>query len=267
MAKNSSPSRAPKNWRSTPGEPGGARKNGQKGRKPPSNRLAAINTAIKLMMKYCPDFQCEPARGSPRTPSRRKYEILPKARRLTHDCQIQARRNNPNFKCELGLRIGVHFHVENLEIHQKRGTCRCTYTGMSTTSQNTKNCTCGISTKSVAQLCPHKQHEQHLHCGNPVVDNGHPPCPKLDAKMNLHNRDIDHEEVLQLRDNAQFSSVWTKAAVVAQRRAWQRQCRCSTVQLWELGCLLHDCTEYCTTCKPKYRSPCQCTATEESLCF
>ena len=69
--------------------------------------------------------------------------------------------------------------------------------------------------------------------------------------MNLHNRDIDHEEVLTATAGpAQFSDVWTKAAVVAQRRAWQRQCPCSTAQLWELDCLLHDCTEYCRTCKP-----------------
>ena len=114
MAKNSSPSRAPKNGAQLQENPE-EREKRPKRPKPPSSRLAAI----KLMMKYCPDFQCEPARGSPRTPSRRKYEILPKPRRLTHDCQIQARRNNPNFKCELGLRIGVHFHVENMEIHQK----------------------------------------------------------------------------------------------------------------------------------------------------
>ena len=33
-AKNSSPSRAPKNWRSTPGQPGGARKKAKKAEKP-----------------------------------------------------------------------------------------------------------------------------------------------------------------------------------------------------------------------------------------
>ena len=49
MAKNSSPSRAPKNWRSTPGQPGGARKNGLKRPKNPSNRLAATNTAIQIV--------------------------------------------------------------------------------------------------------------------------------------------------------------------------------------------------------------------------
>ena len=35
-----------KNWRSTPGQPGGARKMAQNAPKNPSNRLAAINTAI-----------------------------------------------------------------------------------------------------------------------------------------------------------------------------------------------------------------------------
>ena len=185
----------------------------KKAEKTPSNRLAAINTAIKLMTKYCPDFQCEPARGSPKTPSRRIYEIRPKARRLTHDCQIQARRNNPNFKCELGLRIGVHFLVENMEIHQKRGTCRCTYTGMSTTSQTNTRTAPVVATTGIS-----------------------PPCPKLDAKMNLHNRDIDHEEVLQLRNLRSFQTSGPRQlslhndghgndSVVAQRR----NCGSSTV--------------------------------------
>ena len=48
-------------------------------------------------------------------PSRRKYEILPKARGLTHERSTTAHRNNVQiFKCELGLRIGVHIHVENV---------------------------------------------------------------------------------------------------------------------------------------------------------
>ena len=43
-------------------------------------------------------------------PSRRKYEILPKVRGLTQERSTTARRNNVQiFKCELGLRIGVHF--------------------------------------------------------------------------------------------------------------------------------------------------------------
>ena len=53
-------------------------------------------------------------------PSRGKYEILPKARGLTHERSTTARRNNVQiFKCELGLRIGVHIHVENVEIQLK----------------------------------------------------------------------------------------------------------------------------------------------------
>ena len=48
MAKNSSPSKAPKNWRSTPGQPRGARKMTKRPKKT-SNRLAAINTAIQLV--------------------------------------------------------------------------------------------------------------------------------------------------------------------------------------------------------------------------
>ena len=66
--------------------------------------------------------------------------------------------------------------------------------------------------------------------------------------MNLHNRDIDHEEVLHLRDLAVFRRQ-DHAAVVAQRRAWQQQFMHSA-QLWELDCLLHEYTENCTTCKP-----------------
>ena len=66
--------------------------------------------------------------------------------------------------------------------------------------------------------------------------------------MNLHNRDIDHEEVLQLRDLAVFRRL-DHAAVVAQRRSWQQQSM-QSAQLWELDCLLHECTENCTTCQP-----------------
>ena len=66
--------------------------------------------------------------------------------------------------------------------------------------------------------------------------------------MNLRNRDIDHEDVLQLRDLAVFRRL-NHAAVVAQRRAWQQQSM-QSAQLWELGCLLHECTENCTICKP-----------------
>ena len=237
MAKNSSPSGAPKNWRSTPGEPGGARKNGQKGRKTPSNRLAAINTAIKLMMKYCPDFQCEPARGSPKTPSRRKYEILPKARRLTHDCQIQARRINPNFTCEPFSRrkYGNSSKARHLSLH--------IYRHVNNLPDQHENCTCRRNNGHISTLSKTGRQDE-------PEQQGHRP-----------------RRSTATAGPAQFSDIWTKAAVVAQRRAWQRQCRCSTAQLWELDCLLHDCTEYCTTCKPKYRSPCQCTATEESLCF
>ena len=195
--RNSSPSRAPKKLALNSGRTRwSAKKWPKRPNKTPSNRLAAINTAIKLMMKYCPDFQCEPARGSSRTPSRRKYEILPKARRLTHDCQIQARRNNPNFKCELGLRIGVHCHVENMKIHQKRGTCRCTYTGMSTTAQNPITA--------------------------PVVTTTgkSPPCPRtapVEYDENLwHNRNVHHsEDELNL---GQDSNLWTAGTVAADHR-------------------------------------------------
>ena len=48
---------------------------------------------------------------------------------------------------------------------------------------------------------------------------------------------------------AQFSVIWTKAAVVAQRRAWQQQSM-QSAQLWELDCGLHECTKHCTICKP-----------------
>ena len=149
MAKNSSPSRAPKNGAQLRENP----EEREKRPKTPSNRLAAINTAIKLMMKYCPDFQCEAASGSPRTPSRRKYEILPKARRLTHDCQIQARRNNPNFKCELGLRIGVHFHVENMEIHQRaRHLSLHIYGHVNNLPDQHENCTCRRNNGHISTL-------------------------------------------------------------------------------------------------------------------
>ena len=55
--------------------------------------------------------------------------------------------------------------------------------------------------------CPHKQAMNGI-CGtstvkNPVVAQRRArqqPGPELDANMNLHNRDIDHEEVLQLQN-------------------------------------------------------------------
>ena len=40
-----------------------------------------------------------------------------------------------------------------------------------------------------------------------------------------------------------------------------------SAQLWELGCLIHECTEELHDLQTQHRSPCQCTATEESLCF
>ena len=52
--------------------------------KNPSNRLAAMNTAIQLVGTMS-RFPVRTKRGHPSEPSRRKYEIFPKARGLTHE--------------------------------------------------------------------------------------------------------------------------------------------------------------------------------------
>ena len=84
--------------------------------------------------------------------------------------------------------------------------------------------------------------------------------------MKLHNRDIDHEEVLQLRDLRSFQTSGPKQLSLHNdghgnnSPCNRRNCGSSTVSSTTAP-------RNCTTCKPKYRSPCQCTATGESLCF
>ena len=93
MAKNSSPSRAPKNLRSTPGQPGGER----------SNRLAAINTAMQLVGIMS------------RFPVRTVERSTNCSKKSCSDFQVRT-------AMELhgsGLRNGVHIHVENVEIRLK----------------------------------------------------------------------------------------------------------------------------------------------------
>ena len=90
-------------------------KKGQKGRKTPSNRQAAINTAIRRN-----NVQISSANRAwtSEAPARRKYEILPKARGLTHE-------RSTNCSIEIVFRFSSAnsasgsestFHVENKEI-------------------------------------------------------------------------------------------------------------------------------------------------------
>ena len=84
--------------------------------------------------------------------------------------------------------------------------------------------------------------------------------------VHLHNRDIDHEEVLQRRNRRSFLPSKPRQLSLHNdghgnnSSCSRRNCGSSTVSSTTAP-------RNCTTCKPKYRSPCQCTATGESLCF
>ena len=118
MAKNSSPSRAPKNWRSTLGQPEEREKIAKRPKNPvkPPGRHKHRHTARRNNVQVSSANRA----WTSEAPSRRNFEILPKAPGLTHERSTTAHRNNVQiFKCELGLRIGVHIHVENVEIQLK----------------------------------------------------------------------------------------------------------------------------------------------------
>ena len=107
-------------------------------------------------------------------PSRRKYEILPKARGLTHERSTTAHRNNVQiFKCELGLRIGVHIHVENVEMLLKAEH---------------------LSLHIYGHVSNFPEH-QELHLWN------------LDETL-LHNRNVHHSED-ELNLGQEDSNLWT----------------------------------------------------------
>ena len=118
MAKNSSPSRTPKNGAQLHG---GARKmphfTAKKKHQPPS-RHEHRHTARRIMSRF-------PVRTCGCRPSRTKYEILPKARKLTHE--VSARYKLEEIiqfsKCELPWHSteaasgsDSTFHVEDREI-------------------------------------------------------------------------------------------------------------------------------------------------------
>ena len=100
MAKNSSPSRAPKNGaplRENPEEREKKTKKAEKTVKPPGrhkHRHKARRNNVQISSAN--------RAWTSEAPSRRKYEILPKARGLTHERSTTAHRNNVQiFKCEL----------------------------------------------------------------------------------------------------------------------------------------------------------------------
>ena len=102
MAKNSSPSRAPKTGAQLRDDPEEREKMAKKAKnpvKPPGRHkhrhMTASRNNVQISSANCA--------WSSETPSRRKYEILPKASGLTHGRSTTAHRNNVQiFKCELG---------------------------------------------------------------------------------------------------------------------------------------------------------------------
>ena len=195
MAKNSSPSKAPKNGAQLRENPEEREKRPKRPRNPvkPPGRHKHRHTARRNNVQISSANRA----WTSEAPSRRKHEILPKARGLTHERSTTAHRNNVQiFKCELGLKIGVHIHVENVEIQLKASTCRCTHTGMSTTAQNTKNCTCRRNNGQISTL------SKNCTCG---------------IRRNLlHNRNVHHsEDELNL---GQDSNLWTAGTVAADHR-------------------------------------------------
>ena len=175
MAKNSSPSRAPKNGAQLRENPEEREKRPKRPKNPvkPPGRHKHRHTARRNNIQIS-------SANRVRLPMNLHVEnmkILPKARGLAHERSTTARRNNVQiFKCELGLRIGVHFHVENKEIRLKAAHLSLHIYGH-------------VNNKTTTRTAP------------VVATTGiSPPCPRtapVESRRNLlHNRNVHHSEDL-----------------------------------------------------------------------